>query len=639
MKQKHIRHVLCALAATTAIQVGTNVQAAMIINIDPQSVANQSVTINVGGAGQTASAAEGLVINIDETSMAQQQVTINVGPAVQAPAERAVRTTMAGQKKKSITTAKTATPSPTVNPAPAVPKEAAPQTATYVEPQVIDATPPDRQRRPVQTTAPVAASTVVSDRPVVRPVPTPAAAAVPAPATATAAPVPVAAASRPANSASAAAASSAGTATVMPRTAVRTLVAAAPKTAAGQTGSMLQQFTQAVPDWTYGAFQNLAGAGLLFPDEDMNLKSLNRREGAILTARSYNHLHSQRRSTSTSEPLAGASTAASTVQSLMREFLPEVQALGYAIGADAVATKVTDTSQWDWKVGGEIRYSFARNSGAPRYSWNDNRWRLRLYAEKGISDHWRVYGMVESDKSNISRAHEEAVGRHTSNDGDIELSRIYLQGNYRWWQIPFTIEAGKTYAYLGDGNILDSDFHGVTVTAAPTTETRVSAGVGNVNDTESLQYLEGLRQHRQYDYLGGIYHWDNYGRPTTIYSLGMNYYTGNFTFGGMYLGADRADGSGAKDGYVLTARYGKNFSWIPKTYEFTLKYYNQAGQTYINHTMNGVGGYMDGFSGWSAAFYYTLRENLLFSLQYYDLEDKTTNESGRTLWSELSWGF
>ena len=80
-------------------------------------------------------------------------------------------------------------------------------------------------------------------------------------------------------------------------------------------------------------------------------------------------------------------------------------------------------------------------------------------------------------------------------------------------------------------------------------------------------------------------------------------------------------------------------SWIPHTYEFDLKYYNQAGRTYINHTMNGLGSYMDGFSGWGAMFYYTLRENLLFSLQYFDLTNKTTDEDGRTLWTELTWGF
>lgn len=48
---------------------------------------------------------------------------------------------------------------------------------------------------------------------------------------------------------------------------------------------------------------------------------------------------------------------------------------------------------------------------------------------------------------------------------------------------------------------------------------------------------------------------------------------------------------------------------------------------------------MDGFSGWGAMFYYTLRENLLFSLQYFDLTNKTTDEDGRTLWTELTWGF
>lgn len=403
----------------------------------------------------------------------------------------------------------------------------------------------------------------------------------------------------------------------------------------GQTtpSEMVQILQQPVPEGTYETFKPLDAAKLTAPDNTAKMPYLNRYEGAILTARSYERLQEAKGRGSDTAQVEQA------VASLMEEFRPEVAYLGYGSMTEAKQTIAKVPEEWDWQVYGEVRYNLAINRGAPQYTWSDSRYRLRLYGKKKISDHINVYGMIESDRSHVFDAADEAVGRHSSNDGNIELSRVYLEGLYEWWKIPFTIEAGETYAYLGDGNILDSDFHGVKLMAEPDAYTRIQGGIGKVNDSESMQYVEAWRKQKEFDYMGGIYHWDNYGSPVGIVAGGTNYYTGNYTFGAVYLYASRADGSGDRDGYVLTARYGQNMSWIPHTYEFDLKYYNQAGKTYINHTMNGVGGYMDGFTGWGAMVYYTLQENLLFSVQYYDIDEKATGWSGRTVWTELTWSF
>ncbi len=408
------------------------------------------------------------------------------------------------------------------------------------------------------------------------------------------------------------------------------------------TLAMLDRFNKPAPLWTQEVLSRLSDSGMLYPDDDVNLESLNRREGAILTARSYNIQRMKQREQHYSSANAGNQMSNQfsrhDIDMLMREFEPEIRALGYDIIDEVNNTNITYINQWDWKINGEIRYNFARNTGSPRYQWSDNRIRARIYAEKAISDNWRVHGMLESDKSNIFNDSDEAAVSD-NNDGSIELSRIYLEGDYNWWNIPFNIELGKTYAYLAEGNVLDSDFEGVKVAANVKPGTIYSAGYGRVNDTEDMYYLEGIVQNKNYDYLGGFYRWDNYGNPANIYALGMNHYIGNYTLGGMYLKSNIEDGSGADSGYVLSARYGKNFSWVPHTYEFDLKYYNMAGNTYINHTMSGVGNYMNGFSGWGAMYYYTFTENLMFSLQYYDLKDKTSGEKGKTTWAELTWSF
>ena len=404
--------------------------------------------------------------------------------------------------------------------------------------------------------------------------------------------------------------------------------------------TMLDRFNASAPSWTYEYFSNLDKAGLLYPDKDFNLNNLSRREGAILTARSYNLYKIQSRrnqyATNGSNEYNKDTIIINDINVLMKEFAPEVKALGYDIISEVSDTDIAYTTDYNWKIGGEIRYNYAKNGGSPKYDWNESRVRARLYGKKALSDNWNVNVMLETDHNFLGND-DNLYSK--SDDTDLDLSRIYVDGQMNWWDIPFYIELGKTYAYLGEGNVLDSDFEGLKIAANPDPNTLYSAGYGQVNDTEDMFYLEAYHKNRQYDYLAGFYRWDNYGNPANIYALGMNYYTGDFKLGGMYLKSDLADGSGAQDGYVLSARYKEVFPWIPNTYEFDLKYYNMAGNTYINHTMNGVGSYMDGFSGWGAMAYYTLAENWLLGLEYYDLKDKTTGEDGKTAWVQLSWFF
>lgn len=401
--------------------------------------------------------------------------------------------------------------------------------------------------------------------------------------------------------------------------------------------NMLDRFNIKAPVWTYKYFDRLAQEGLLYPDEDFNLNSLTRREGAILTARSYNlNKIKQRRQqyeTNVDEP-GKNNFIHNDINILMKEYAVEIKALGYDIVSDVSDTKIKYKQDYEWKFGGEIRYNYANNSGAKKYDWNDSRLRFRLYGEKALSEDWILHTMIESDKSFI----DDSIYTNERN-GDIDLSRIYLEANQVFWGIPFNFELGKTYAYLADGNVLDSDFEGIKISSNATPNTEYTVGYGEVNDTENMIYGEILNRNKNYDYLLGFYKWDNYGDPNTIKALGMNYYTGNYTLGGMYLTSDLKDGSGADDGYVLSARYGKNLSWIPHTFEFGLKYYNMAGETYINHTMSGLGSYMNGFSGWGAMSYYTLAENIVLGLEYYDLKDKTTDEKAKTTWISLSYSF
>lgn len=407
------------------------------------------------------------------------------------------------------------------------------------------------------------------------------------------------------------------------------------------SSDMRVQFNELAPRWAQETLQALARENRLGTTREMDItESITRKEGAILTARAYNLLRRQEvgslTTVGTKTPVNLATSK--RIHALMDEFMPELQALGLGSAAYIATTKHEESSAGKLNISGEIRYSYMHNTGDTGNNYNKGNWRMRLYANKQLAEQWTMYSLVEYNHSTLSGPDDNLVTQSNENDGKLQLSRLYAVGKYNWFDIPFTINAGRTYAYLANGTVMDSDLKGVIITAQPKENLSISSGHGKVNSNQSLTYVEGIQHQGIIDYMAGYYHWNHYDNPVTILYGGLNYYWGNYTVTGQYLRANKADGSGAKDGYQMTVTYGKNFPWIAHTYEFNVDYYDLPGTTYINHTMNGLGGRMNGFTGWGTRFYYSLRPDLMVSLQYYDLQDKTTKKKGRTLWGEINWG-
>lgn len=413
---------------------------------------------------------------------------------------------------------------------------------------------------------------------------------------------------------------------------------------------LYQRFNELAPAWIYEPFARLNNAGLISPDDAKTLSTgnLTRREAAILTSRAYNlyrqnTLYSAPSHANGQRPNADTQSQYNDIESLMNEFTVEIQALGYGTGKTAATGKTTTNIDRSLKIGGEVRYNTMANSSSnPKYNWHDQRVRTRIYMDKPLTDIWTFHGMLESDKT---FSNSENNKYYTNDkDGSISLDRYYISGQTTLFNVPVDVEAGATSAYLGDGNILDADFKGVKVSTHGSDQnddsTLYSAGYGKVNDTEKMLYTEIQHKTEQNtDYLAGFYRWDNYGTPTTIYSLGAKYYINNYTLGGIYFKANKDDTSGASNGYVLSAIYGYNRSWVPGTYEIATHYYDMAGTTYIDHTMSGLGSYMNGFKGFGAGWYYTLLPNVVLGIEYYDLKDKTSKDQVKTWWGQISYGF
>lgn len=366
-----------------------------------------------------------------------------------------------------------------------------------------------------------------------------------------------------------------------------------------------------VPEWTLKALTKLSDYGLLSPTEISNILSEPNRELlAKLIARAYHE----------NEESKGKNyyDAHFELDKLMVEYDTELRNLGYDAGRYAAFGGLP--KERETKLGGELRYNYVEHSGDDPYNFFDSRVRLRLYVEQPLDDNWTLYGMGEGNKSWYRDI------KH------FNLERLYVSGQYK----ELTVTGGRFGEFYADGNVYDGRIDGVKFSGGK--KVKLSGEHGRLRDDQRATALVATYNQPRYDAEAGLYILDklkSYG-STTIGSLGGMYYIGNFGVGAMYLCSSRTSVTGGAGGYVVTLKYGRNRSWVPGTYEIFAKYYSQPEATYISHTMVGLADYMRGFNGFGVGWYYTLSENLVYGIEYYDLEEKGSGKKGRTLWNHVS---
>lgn len=369
-----------------------------------------------------------------------------------------------------------------------------------------------------------------------------------------------------------------------------------------------------VPDWSIASLLKLSDYGLLSPDDVREILSEPDRElMAKMTARAY-HLCEEREGND-------SYNARFELNKLLKEYDNELRNLGYGAGDYAAYAKLPTNRQT--KIGGELRYNYVDHSGDDPYNFYDSRARLRLYVEQPLDEKWTLYGMGEANKSWSGRDYTRFA-----------LERLYIGGEYK----DVNIKAGRFGVEYGDGNIYDGRLTGVSLRTG--NKLQVQADYGRLRENQTGGGITASYTDPRYDLAAGVYHFDkdrHLNSSSTIGMLGGMYYIGNFGVGAMYLCSKAGDESGS--GYIATVKYGRNRSWIPGTYEIFAKYYDQADSTYIAHTMTGLADYMQGFKGVGFGFAYTLMENVVYSIEYYDLKDKKTGLRGRTIWNHVAYYF
>ena len=322
---------------------------------------------------------------------------------------------------------------------------------------------------------------------------------------------------------------------------------------------------------------------------------------------------------------------------LRAEFIENLAASGYTDRENAeqqlyAPVLLPDVPEKRLKIDGQVRLD-TRHSTGKESSKDRTRLRARIYPDYNIDGNWHAVGMIEAEKT--------IAGDSSDKDGQLKFDRWYLMGRSGVTDVM----VGQYGSTMAEGNVYDSKFRGI----------RLSAGVpitytfehGKIDRARKVTGLTASYQTAVDTTEAGVYRFDKIGSAVrTIYMGNYRRPLGIFDFGAMVLhGRDHAAGNGT--GYVFTLERPGAGAWRPGSYSYWLKYYRQPSATYVSHTMNGMADYMNydasgngplrgGFRGWGAGWSYTLKKNLLFSLEYYDLQDLTTRERSRTIWGALT---
>ena len=136
--------------------------------------------------------------------------------------------------------------------------------------------------------------------------------------------------------------------------------------------------------------------------------------------------------------VAKAMAKGANVDKLAAEFADELDALGVRVAA---LEKKADNV----KITGQVRWSYQSNKNGDDKA-SRNRLRTRLIFNGKVNDNWNYVARLENNQF-FHRTGKEAM----SNTGEEETLMTYAYVNGRLGGM--NVRAGRTWAYLGDGNI------------------------------------------------------------------------------------------------------------------------------------------------------------------------------------------
>jgi hypothetical protein len=333
--------------------------------------------------------------------------------------------------------------------------------------------------------------------------------------------------------------------------------------------------------------------------------------------------------------VAKAMAKGANVDRLAAEFADELDSLGLRVAA---LEKKADNV----KITGQIRYEYAGRDGdfkKAKGSVAVNRLRTRLFLNGQVNEDWTYTARIQNDQK----------FNNDSGDEDTKLNQAFVTGRLGGLKVM----AGKAPQYLADGNLYDdtAEFVGLTYGKDVKFNTyygkptdygyekfygaNISGAVGQL--TLSAGY-DKFQDSLANDYSSCT----AVGKDNAIWNVGAKYDFGGFILGAMYLNSDVGDDklqSGADtDGFVISAAYKGAKASKQGSWGLWGNYYDQGAGTFIAHTMKtGDWNYFmdEGFKGYGVGATYTLAKNMVYNLDYYDLEGKVSGRNTQIIWNRL----
>ena len=390
--------------------------------------------------------------------------------------------------------------------------------------------------------------------------------------------------------------------------------------------------------WAYDSISKLAAAGVIEGYGDASFggdKLMTRYEMAQIVAK--------------------AMAKGANVDKLAAEFADELDNLGVRV---ANLEKKADNV----KITGRIRYDYAdRNGDLQKTKGSDaqNRLRTRIFVNGQVNDDWTYTARLENNQV-------FSGPKGNTGEEDTKLNQAWVNGKLGGLKVV----AGKTDLTLANGNLYDDTAEYVGISYGK--EIKLNAYYGKPVSTLAnydFENIFGASVSGKVGKLGLSVGYDKFqeglggtnpmyaqlakeGEDNAVWNVCASYaFDKNVKLNLTYLHSDLNDSEiklpdGVTDvdtdGYVINLAYkGANRNKVG-SWGAWATYYDQGAGTAVAHTMKtGDWGYFlgEGFKGYNVGANVTLAKNMVYNLDYYDLEGKETGADTKVLWSRLQINF
>jgi len=312
---------------------------------------------------------------------------------------------------------------------------------------------------------------------------------------------------------------------------------------------------------------------------------------------------------------------------LAAEFADELDTLGVRVaklekGADAV------------KIAGQIRYSYRDVSSG---SGDNSRFRTRLIVKGAINDGWTYTGRFENNQ------YQSGASDNTDKEDDVKFNWAYVSGKIGGVKV----DMGRQDFKVGEGFVVDSRHDGVKAQYGKDIKLTVWAGK-NPNDfdtnSNNRTYYADLATklgvvNANVDYYKVDANDDN---EKEVWAVGASMpLAKGLKLAAQYLMGDEQKGMD-DNGYTVTLAYKGASAAKPGSWGVYANYFDQPEATELYSTIRSYAkmeDWKDGFEGYRLGANYAIAKNIVAQVEYYDLEDRDSDLTEETLWTQVTFTF